>query len=255
LSNGQHAREQKKEKRQITMHVDYLNAESPLVNIAETAQIRIYYWEGMIVASDSMEIFRRAALLLCLIPFFAGCTSTVDQRKAFFGNLSPDRVTESAWKNYTGIYRGTIHSSARPSTPLGVNMRDIAIQLDDSGMAGVTVAEVLFELSGTPDEPLIYLKLDTAASSEWVMSGTYVEKYTNIPQREYGVDGRLLAYSHEPNQLLISLKPPFFSPNRGAAMILTFRGKGYVDIEYIGHFGRRGNGNLSRLPTFGLYSR
>jgi len=201
-----------------------------------------------------MEIFRRATLIFCLSLLFFGC-STVDQRKAFFENLSPDRMSKSAWKHYTGAYRGTIHSSAYPNGVMGANAREWVFQTDASMEPGVTVAEVRLDLSGTPEEPQVYLEMDSACSSEWVTSGTYFEKFTNIPQRQYGVKNGLLAYSHAPNQLLISLKPEFFSPNRGAAMILTFRGKGYVDIEYIGHFSRRGIGNLSRVTTFGLYTQ
>jgi len=199
-----------------------------------------------------METFRRAVLLLCLIPFFAGCSSTVDQRKAFFADLSPCPVSPLAWKNFTGMYRGTIHSTAVGSGVLGVNIREGDLQQDSAGTQGVTVAEVRLELSGTPDEPLIYLEMDSASSSAWNMSETYLEKFTNIPHRQYGVKGRLLAYSHAPNQLLISLQPAFFSANRGAAMILTFHGKDSVDIEYIGHFERRGNGSLTRVQTFRL---
>jgi len=82
------------------------------------------------------------------------------------------------------------------------------------------------------------------------MSGNYIEKFTNISQRRYGVPTSVLAYSHGPNQLLISLQPKLLSPYRGAAMILTFRGNGSVGVEFIGHFGRRGSGRLERLPTF-----
>jgi len=208
----------------------------------------------MILGCDPMELFRRSALIFCLIPLFFGC-STVDQRKAFFSNLSPERVTESAWKNYLGGYRGVIHSVAYASGVAGVSFNELEFETDGSVMPGVTVASIRLELSGTPDNPLVYLEMNSSSSSEWVPSGSYDEKFTNIPQREYGVKGRVLAYSHAPNQLLISLQPEFFSPNRGAAMILTFRGKGYVDVEYIGHFGRRGNGSLSRVPTFSLYTQ
>ncbi|MEI8342421.1 MAG: hypothetical protein WCH43_12930 [Verrucomicrobiota bacterium] len=202
-----------------------------------------------------METFRRAVLLFCLIPLLAGCSSTLDQRKAFFSELSPERISESSWRNYTGMYRGTIHSTAMPGDIMGVNVAQWDVQTEGAALPGVTVAEIRFELSGTPDDPLVYLEMDCASSSTWTLSETYLEKYTNIAQRQYGVKGRVLAYSHAPNQLLISLQPAFFSPNRGAAMILTFRGKGCVDIEYIGHFSRRGNGNLTRVQTFPYYSR
>jgi len=183
-----------------------------------------------------METFRRLSLIFCLITFLVGC-STVDQRSAFFDNLSPERVSEKAWKSYTGTYKGTIHSTAQSYSTVGI-----------------TVADVRIELSGTPDAPLVYLEMDSAGTSAWNASVTYLEKFTNITQRQYGVRGRLLAYSHAPNQLLISLQPAILSPNRGAAMILTFRGKGFVDVEYIGHYSRRGTGALSRVPTFGFYS-
>ena len=194
-------------------------------------------------------------MLLCLVPFFAGC-STAPQRNAFFENLSPDRVSGSAWKNFTGIYKGTLKSAAYAHYGVeGVSVEGLELQLNSSDAPGVTVAEIRLDLSGTPEEPLVYMEMDSSSTSSWAPSGTYFEKFTNIPQRQYGVRGRLLAYSHSPNQLLISLKPEFLSPNRGAAMILTFRGKGLVDIEYIGHFGRRGTGNLSRVPGFDLYSQ
>lgn len=202
-----------------------------------------------------MEPLRRVTLLFFVIISLTGC-STLPQREAFFENLSPDKISQSAWKKYTGIYKGTIHSSSSGNYGVeGVNMEYVDPRLNSSDDPGVTVAEVRLELSGTPEEPQVYLEMQSACTSVWVTSGNYLEKFTNIPQREYGVHARLLAYSHAPNQLLISLKPQFFSPNRGAAMILTFRGKGYVDIEYIGHFSRRGTGNLTRVPAFGLYTQ
>ena len=160
-------------------------------------------------------------------------------------------MSPRAWKNCVGIYKGTIHSAAFAHTDIGgATFGTLDVELESAQPPGVTVAEVRLDLSGTPDCPLVYLEMDSSATSEWVPSGTYFEKYTNIPHRKYGVRYGVLAYSHAPNQLLISLKPDLFSPNRGAAMILTFRGRGVVDIEYIGHFSRRGNGNLSRVPGF-----
>jgi len=181
-----------------------------------------------------MESFRRFVLIVSLFSFFAGC-STVQERKDFFANLSPDRISPAHWKTLVGVYKGSVHSSASAF-----------------GSTGINEMEVRLELSGTPDEPLVYLDIDTAASSAWNASVTYSEKFTNIPQRVYGGRKPVLVYSHEPNQLLISLEPEILSPNRGAAMILTFHGNAYADVDYIGHYGRRGNGNVSRVPFFSL---
>jgi len=185
-----------------------------------------------------METIRRVLLLFCLIPFFAGCSSTKEQRNAFFANLSPEPVSCEFWKNYVGKYQGSMHSTARAF-----------------GSTGTTVSEIHFDLGGTPDEPLIYLELDSACTSAWTMSGTYLEKYTNIPERTYGVHGRLTAYSHGPNQLQINLEPDLTSPNRGGALILTFHDKGMVSLESIGHFERRGSGSLDRVRAFNLFKR
>ena len=168
-------------------------------------------------------------LLFCLLPFFAGCSSTVKQRAAFFANLAPEPVAEQVWKNCIGNYRGTIHTTARAF-----------------GSTGDTVTEVRFQLTGSPTQPLIDLEMDSACSSTWDMSGTYNERFTNIPQRSYGIFTKVSASSHGPNQLLIHLNPKIGSPYRGAAMILSFHGNGTMGIDFIGHFGRRGTGRLER---------
>ena len=142
------------------------------------------------------------------------------------------------WKSFPGKYKGSLHSTSHAW-----------------GTTGITVSELRFELSGTPSEPLIYLELDCAATSAWNMSSTYLEKYTNIPERTYGVRGRLTACTYGPNQLVIHLLPNFISPNCGAAMILTFHDQGTVEIDYLAHFERRGSGSMDRVPAFTLFRR
>lgn len=204
------------------------------------------------LANSLMESFRRLVWVVSLFGFLAGCSTVeerqgvfanpVEERRAVFANLSPYPVSAATWKTMTGVYKGPVHSTAKAF-----------------GSTGVNVMEIRLELSGTPDAPLVYLDLDAAASSAWNMSVNYTEKFTNIPQRVYGGRCPVLVYSHAPSQLLISLEPDILSPNRGAAMILTFHGgrdiNSYADVDYIGHFSRRGNGSLSRVPTYKLFAQ
>ena len=180
-----------------------------------------------------MEIFRRLLLLFCVIPFFAGCSSTEDLRTVNFGNLSSSPVSGRTWKSYIGMYQGTVHTTAR-----------------SFGTTAITVTEIQLELSGTPENPLIYLVMDSSCTSAWAMSGSYSETFTNIIQRRYGIPAWVVAESHGPNQLLIKLQTQTFSPYRDASLLLTFRGNGSVGVDFIGRYGRHGSGRLESLPAF-----
>lgn len=179
-----------------------------------------------------MQFLHRSLLVVCLVSLFAGCAS-IQERHDFFAGLSPECIADAQWPKCTGVYTGPLRSTASAF-----------------GSTGATVALINIKIEGTPENPLIFLKMESACSSAWNASENFTETYTNIAGRKYGVRGRLLAFSHAPKQMLISLKPGLFSPNRGAALILTFQPKGAVNVDYIGHFGRTGSGILYRvLPT------
>jgi len=180
-----------------------------------------------------MQAFRHFILIISLISCLSGCSS-VREREDFFSKLSPERINGADWHRLVGVYKGYTSSCSRAF-----------------GNNGVTEDEIILEISGGAENPLVYMIKQSSASSAWNASVSYTEKFTNIPQRVYGGAKQVLVSSHAPNELLISLKPELFSPNRGTAMILTFREDGSVDVEYIGHYGRRGIGRLLPVPSFG----
>src|SRR5450432_2219893 len=99
------------------------------------------------------------------------------------------------------------------------------------GTTGTRVDNVRGELGGTPEAPLVFLRMRMVYSSADIAYGERIESFTNIPEREFGTKARLVVVSHAPNQLYIGLQPEIFSPNRGTAMIVTFHDKGCTEVD------------------------
>lgn len=214
------------------MHPRYVNGPHREVNRSDTeagfpidaAGFRRY-------GKALMRATLRISLFACLILVGAGCMA-VHQRRNIRESVAPEPMTPRAWGAAAGTYIGPIRSTSRRF-----------------GSEGVSVAETRLEISGTADEPLIFMKMRVAFTSAGNMNGERTETFTNIDQRRYGVRGRLFASSHAPDQLLLQLKPQPLSPTAGSFMILTFRGHGHADVDFVEHAFRHGEGTLLRPPA------
>jgi len=178
-----------------------------------------------------MRVFRRIAALATLAVTIAGCAGYPD-RRTVLNELDPAPMTERAWSRVTGTYTGPVRS---------VTLR--------GGFEGESTMETRLDLSGWPDAPEAVLRVDTGFSTAWAMYGERRGTYTNIPSQRYGSQGTLYASTHAPNQLLLQLRRYGASTGTGNSMILTFLGKGKVEVDMIGHSGWRGDGELWRVEA------
>jgi hypothetical protein len=108
--------------------------------------------------------------------------------------------------------------------------------------------ETRLELSGWAGDPRVLLKFDSGFSTAWALYGERTGVYTNIPSRRYGSQGMIYASTHAPDQLLLKLRRFGVSANVGSFMILTFRADGTINVDFVGHSGWRGDGELWRAP-------
>ena len=177
-----------------------------------------------------MQSLARPLLVFCLIFALPGC-STINQRNAVFADLSDRPIAPAKWRKLAGVYSGPVRS-----TSVGI------------GTTGVTSENMRLEVYGTPEDPLVFLRMRMFATSAFSAYNERNESFTNIPEREFGVRARLTASSHAPDELLITLEPALVSPNRGGAMIIKFATDGSAEVDSVGHFQRRGIGSLNRVP-------
>jgi len=103
-------------------------------------------------------------------------------------------------------------------------------------------------LSGPVDSPGVYFRMLRGYSTAWTEYGEWKGEFTNIPKRRYGTQGTVFASTHYPNQALLILRRNGASQYAGVWMILTFRNTDTIDVDWIGHAGWRGEGELSREP-------
>jgi len=178
-----------------------------------------------------MRFTLRISLFVCLILLGAGC-AVMHQRRNIRESVTPEPMTPRDWAAVTGTYIGPIRSTSRRF-----------------GTEGVAVAETRLEISGTADEPLIFMKMRVAFTSAWNQNGERAETFTNIDERRYGVRGRIVASSREPNQLFLQLEPQPLAPTFGSFMIVTFREDGRANVDFVEHAFRRGEGILQRPPA------
>jgi hypothetical protein len=169
------------------------------------------------------------AALTALIFIAAGCSGYPD-RRLILNELSPALMSDRAYAGVIGAYTGPIRATSQRG-----------------GFEGESSSEARLDLSGWPDAPRVVLKLDTGFSTAWAMYGEREGVYTNIPSQRYGAQGVVYASTHAPNQMLLKLRRFGASAGTGAWLILTFQGQGTIDVDWIGHSGWRGQGELWRV--------
>ena len=174
----------------------------------------------------------RLALVLGAALSVSGC-AFLSQRSAAFRPLAPDPMTPEAWAQVTGVYSGPIRATTKRF-----------------GTEGIRVFETRLELFGSPESPDVFIKIRTTHSGAWTAYSEKTETFTNIPERRYGTQGYVFASSHAPDQLLLRLRPNGVSLDVRPTMILTFRGRGYVDVQWLASNGWHGEGSLHRVPVF-----
>jgi hypothetical protein len=181
-----------------------------------------------------MRVFIRMAALAtyaALILMVAGCSGYPD-RRIILNELSPALMSNRAYAGVVGTYTGPVRSTTQRG-----------------GFEGESTIETRLDLSGWADAPQVALKMDTGFSTAWAMYGERKGLYTNIPSRRYGSQGDVYASTHAPNQMLLKMHRFGASAGTGAWVILTFQDDGVIDVDWIGHSGWRGSGELWRVPA------
>lgn len=159
----------------------------------------------------------------------AGCAGFAD-RRVILDQLSPQPMSPAAWGRVVGTYMGPV----RVTTQRG-------------GFEGENTVEMRLDLSGWADAPEATMKMDSGFSTAWAMYGERKGLYSNVPAKRYGSQGELFVSTHAPNQMLIEMRRFGISPNIRAWLILTFEDNGNVSVDWIGHSGWRGDGELWRV--------
>jgi len=170
------------------------------------------------------------AAYTALILTVAGCSGYPD-RRVILNGLSPALMSGRAYASVVGTYTGPVRSTTQRG-----------------GFEGESTIESRLDLSGEADNPQVALKMDTGFSTAWAMYGERKGVYSNIPSRRYGSQGVVFASTHAPNQMLLQLRRFGASAGTGAWVILTFQDDGVIDVDWIGHSGWRGSGELWRVP-------
>lgn len=173
-----------------------------------------------------------AVFALCLTLLATGCAG-VGKRRAVVRALAPETMTPEQWSRVVGVYIGPVRATT--------------IRFGDEG---VTVLQTRIEISGRPEAPEIFLKVQTSFSGAWIPYSEKLETFTNIPERRYGTQGYIFASSHDPNQILLRLRPNGIPLGVRPRLILSFHAHGCADVEYLGPSGWRGEGTLHRVPVF-----
>jgi hypothetical protein len=169
---------------------------------------------------------------LTALALLAGCAGP-GNRNAVLDELSPAPISGRTWSRIVGTYTGPIHAST-----------------ERFGFEGLSAMETRLDLSGWADAPAVIFRMDKGYSTSWTMYGERNGTYTNIHDQRYGSQGTVVASSHAPNQLLLVLRRDTTANHKGTWLILTFLADGSVDVDYIGHSGWRGSGELSRVPSY-----
>jgi len=178
-----------------------------------------------------MSLLRYLAPIAALALAISGCAGPPN-RNAVLDTLNPAPMSPQAWSRVVGTYNGPIRATT--------------IRY---GFEAQAAMETRLDISGTPDAPLIIFKTNSGYSTSWSQYDERRATYTNIPSERYGSQGTVTASTHAPNQMLITLRRDTTLTHKGIWMILTFTGDGKVDVDWIGHSGWRGNGELWRVPN------
>lgn len=177
-----------------------------------------------------MRVFRRIAAVAALAVTIAGCQGPAN-RSLILDELNPAPMSPRAWSRATGTYTGAIR-----------------IATERYGFEDLAAMDTRLELSGWTDSPGVIFRMDKGYSTAWTEYGEWKGTFTNIPDQRYGTQGTVTASTHAPNQALLILRRNGVSERNGNWMILTFRGNGVVDVDWIGRAGWRGQGELWRVP-------
>jgi hypothetical protein len=170
-------------------------------------------------------------LMFGVVLAMAGCAGAPD-REAVLAELNPAPMDARGWSHATGAFTGPIRGTT-----------------ERYGFEGLSEMEVRLDLTGPVDDPGAVLKIDHEYSTSWT---TYAEKrrtFTNVPSRRYGSQGTMQVTTHAPNQVLLSVRRDGALQRHPDWMVLTFRNDGAVDVDWIGHSGWRGDGELWRMTT------
>jgi len=170
------------------------------------------------------------AALVAVAASMAACSGPAD-RQNILARLNPAFMGPRTWEHYVGTYTGPIHADS---------MR--------FGYEGLSTRSIQITLSGRTDYPLVTLKEVNDTSSAF---DEYVERkatYTNNPVQRYGAQGWVLASTHAPNQLLVRFRRYGIAVS-ALRMIMTFNADGSADVDFFGHSGWRGTGELWRVPV------
>ena len=161
-----------------------------------------------------------------------GCAGPPN-RIAVLDQLSPAPMSPQAWAQVRGAYTGPIRAST--------------IRF---GFEGLSQMETRLDLSGSADAPGVVFHMIRGYSTSWTAYGEREGIYTNIRAKRYGSQGTAEASTHAPNQMLITLRRDATLTHRGTWLILTFLSNGRIDVDWIGHSGWRGSGELWRVPAY-----
>ena len=164
----------------------------------------------------------------------SGCAGP-GNRESALDDLNPAPMTPTAWASARGVYLGNIRATT-----------------ERFGFEDNAAMEVRLDLSGPVNSPGVIFRMWRGYSTAWTEYGEWKGTFTNIPQKRYGTQGSVFASTHYPNQALLILRRNGASQYGGVWMILTFRDNSIIDIDWIGHAGWRGEGELSRAPSLGL---
>jgi hypothetical protein len=144
-------------------------------------------------------------------------------------------MTPAAWASARGVYLGNIRATT-----------------ERFGFEDNAAMDVRLDLSGPVTSPGVIFRMMRGYSTAWTEYGEWKGTFTNIPQKRYGTQGSVFASTHYPDQALLILRRNGASQYGGVWMILTFRNNNAIDIDWIGHAGWRGEGELSRAPSLVL---
>lgn len=171
-----------------------------------------------------------ASCLLLAILALSGCAGVFGRRAVLY-QLNPVPMSETAWAGVRGVYAGPVRAATQRF-----------------GFEGVQSMDFRLELSGYASDPGILMRVHTGYITAWTMYGEWKGTYTNLPSRRYGTQGWVEASTHAPDQLLIRPIANGIIGPREYWMILTFHPHGVASIDFIGHNGYRGEGELWRVP-------
>lgn len=175
--------------------------------------------------------FGRIAAPAVLVAMIAGCAGPSD-RDAAIHELNPAPMSAQVWSQVRGTYAGPI--------------REVT---ERYGFEASAAMETRLDVSGWADAPGVVFRIDKGYSTDWSEYGEWRGTFTNIPDKRYGTQGAAYPSTHAPNQMLLELRRNGVHIGKGSWVILTFRGNGNVDVDWIGRAGWRGEGELWRVPS------